>query len=187
MHVWWDSEEAGCYPSSVGGEPVGGRVLLPLGWAWLLVHTTNRRRAWNDLGNLLDNLHRIHIANTHLYSPPAWMCMCLARFPFRENAMPHVTQTYGFSPVWVRRCKARLLDVENAFSHVTQTCGLPPVWVRRCTVRLLDVWNVLPHVSHTCGFSPVWVRMCTHRWPDVENALEHVSQAYGLSPECVRM
>jgi len=107
--------------------------------------------------------------------------MCPARWPERENALPHVSQTKGFSPVCVRTCKARLPESENALPHVSQTKGFSPECVRMCTARLLDCANALPHVSQTKGFSPECVSMCTARLLGHGKVLAHVSHLFGRS------
>ena len=79
--------------------------------------------------------------------------MCTARLPDVENAMPPVSQTYGFSPECVRMCTARLPDVENALSYVSQTCDRSPECVSMCVARSPECENALPHVSQTCARS----------------------------------
>jgi hypothetical protein len=56
--------------------------------------------------------------------------MCLARLPDPEEALPHVSQRWGFSSACVYMCTVRSLDVEKALPHASQRWGFSPVCVR---------------------------------------------------------
>lgn len=77
-----------------------------------------------------------------------WVSICLFKFPWCENSLPHISHEWGLWAEWMNKCFFRF-----------------PLSVKH-----------LPHTSHEYGFSPLCVVVCFCKFPCWLNAFPQMWQ-----------